>query len=126
MLILTIQGIPQMNEELLARFIRDLQFGINSIAELGITPMNVTVFMPSDRVQEGLGDELICTIYSLPDITKNALRFRLMKHVYWLICGFARTNLEECKKVAVVFPPINIRDHMEGDPHTFSDQPSHG
>ncbi len=120
MCLLEIKGMPAVDEGILEQLIGDLQEGVASIRELNLLPSQVTVTMPVDRVQKGLGEELICLVFGLFDKPERTfdVRVRLAKHIYFILARFARGVLPQCGKVEV-FPSRFNPDkegYAEGDP----------
>lgn len=75
--VIYVHGIPpEATREHLEKLLGDLRQAVASVEELQITPGQVTVFFPADRVQKGLGEEIILQIeglYERPERTPEVL-----------------------------------------------------
>ena len=82
----------------LEKVLEGLQRAVASIEELKITKDQVTVFFPPDRVEKGLGEELIVMIeglYARPERTAGVLN-RLAQKCAQVVHEHFRSALVEC------------------------------
>ena len=106
--ILTVKGIPNVVK---SDHLNDLAYELASVTGmcLAIFPEEVSVFFPSDLLQRGLGEELICVVDGLfesPDRT-NFGRQRLAEAIARALRKFAKDYLPKCKKVEVILYRFN-------------------
>ena len=98
--VLIVYGIPEDAKEIeLQRFWEALRDSVVAVKELDITKDQVSVFFPSDRLKEGLGEEIIVFVEGLfdwPERTKE-VRKRLAEIVAETAKKFfPKTNMVEC------------------------------
>ncbi len=106
--VLVIYGMPSsVKQEHLERVVSKLQ--VEVAASLELEPSEVSVFMPADLMQKGLGEELICIVQGLferPERT-NEVRWRMAAVIRECLYLFVHdhsfgTPLENCRKVEVI------------------------
>ncbi len=86
-----------------------IQEAVASQKELGITLNQVSVFIPSDVVQQGLGEELICIVEGLfakPERTKEVLDQLALK-IRETLETFAGAHLPRCVSFEVFVKRFN-------------------
>ncbi len=101
--VFTVNGIPDSTD----RVLLDSLIGLIQRAAakpLALQPGDVSVFFPTDLVQMGLGEELVCLVDGLfvkPERTTE-VRQRVFDAVKDVLRGFAERHLSKCKKVEVI------------------------
>ena len=118
--IIMIYGVPSFsNTEPLKRLTGDLQKVASDIEELHLTPDQVSVFFPSDRLYY-IRDrpELIVFINGLFPRSERTLevRQRLAEAIHELVKAFAREYFPNCKLVEVFVRPFDPSDAFAGGP----------
>ncbi len=98
--VLIVYGVLEdMEEKRLQRFWEALRESVQAVKELDITKDQVSVFFPPDRLEDGLGGEIIIFVESLfqrPERTKE-VRKRLAKFVAGTARSFfPKANMVEC------------------------------
>jgi len=87
--VLLIYGMPDVGEAPLKRLTDALQDAVSGA--LSIPPSQVSVFYPVDRMQSGLGEELVCFVeglFSMPERTIG-VRQRLADSLENVLSAFA-------------------------------------
>lgn len=93
-------SVPQ-NE--LVGLIKRIQNAVAALPVFEIPAEEVTVFFPCDRVDEGLGEELVCEIKGLYRKNKMApSTFVLRETVGAQLQKFAENHLPQCREVEVL------------------------
>jgi len=114
--VITIQGIPRdaCSDSQLILLIKAIQSAVSGIAELEIKPDMVTVFMPSDLVRQGLGEEIIVHVTGLIPKRKRTAKVkeRLLMAIRDALAAFAKENLRECRLIEVFLLSYEIEAHI--------------
>jgi hypothetical protein len=87
----------------------ELAEAVEAIGELGLTNDQVSVFIPSDCVENGLGEELVCIVeglFSKPERTPE-VRKKLAEVVCEVLSSFACKHIPRCRKVEVFVKQFN-------------------
>lgn len=82
---------------------------VADVPELQLDSNQISVFFPPDRVQAGLGEELICLVNGLlvkPERTPEVRR-RLANAVCSVLIAFAKEHLPQCQCVEVLVTQFN-------------------
>jgi len=106
--VLIVRGIPSAVE---SDRLNNLAYELASITGICLTidPEGVSVFFPSDLLQRGLGEELVCIVDGLfenPDRT-NSVRQRLAEAIARALRAFAQDCLPKCEKVEAILNRFN-------------------
>ncbi len=106
--VLTVKGLPDAVEN---DKLNDLAYELSLLVGscLNLDPEEVSVFFPSDLLQRGLGEELICFIDGLfekPDRTTE-VRQSLAKTILKALYDFSYKFLPVCNKVEVIVRRFN-------------------
>lgn len=99
---LVVHGVPStVSQEELEVFVFSLQRSVSNIKALGVDSSEVSVFLPSDLVQLGLGEELICVVEGLFQKPERTTQVRQLLAVSIRDClaEFARNHMLNCRKV---------------------------
>jgi len=108
--ILIVCGVPpNVPQQHLEGFVFNLQTSVSNIKALGLDPSEVSVFLPPDLVQLGLGEELICIVKGLfqkPERT-TYVRQLLAVSVRDCLIEFARNCVPNCRKVEAIIDRFN-------------------
>lgn len=112
--VLTIYGMPSeialgpsATEVILECLMARLQDA--AARELNLRSSEVSVFLPADLVQTGLGEELVCIVgglFNKPEWTSE-VREKLAVAVVLVLGDFARRYLSQCGKVEAIVNPFN-------------------
>ncbi len=110
--ILVIYGMPRFdNADKLERLIAVLVKAVEYIPELKLEEGGQTsVFIQTDPVEKGLGEELVCIVEGL--LVKQwykpeEVRQRLAAGIYILLQEFARTHIPQCCRIDVFVKQFN-------------------
>lgn len=97
--VVKVWGIPaDETEERLKKITIEIVFSIILIRELSLGTNDITVFFPSDRMADGLGEEVIIEITGLFSKTErnDEVRQKLAINVGECLKGFYTTAKVEC------------------------------
>ena len=100
--VLIVYGMPStVEQDRLETLIAQLQRIVSAASTL--SPSEVSVFFPSDIVQRGLGEELICFIYGFSERPEGATRNQIAEAIMSFFKGVAMTclGLNQCYKIEV-------------------------
>jgi hypothetical protein len=115
--IITVSGIPRgcASDHQLTLLIEAIQRAASGVKQLKIHSDAVTVFLPSDLVQAGLGEEIIVHVTGL--LPKRERTARVKEDLLAAICGvlaaFARQHLPACKLIEVFLLPYEREVHVD-------------
>lgn len=107
--VLIIYGMPAVNEAGLSYLARQLQEVVAGIKTLGIFSSDVSVFFPMDRMNTGLGEEIICFVEGMfvkPERTTE-VRQQLAVTVRNHLVSMARDGLPQCQRIEVFVKQFN-------------------
>lgn len=104
--IITVCGLPHMAERKLVDLYERILCGILDVEKLHLTKEDITVFFPSDKMEYGLGIEIIVFVDGLfekPKITEE-VRNRLAEKIGIEVKQFFLINAHE--KPPIKVPPL--------------------
>ena len=98
--VLLVYGIPKNTKVTkLSQFCENLRLVAADIKELNITVDQVSVFFPTDRLEEGLGEEIIVFVEGLfdrPERTKKVRKDLATAVAKTIRSYFSNTKMVEC------------------------------
>ncbi len=98
--IVIVYGIPDgVKEELVVNFFVDILEEMTGIKELGLEKSQITVFSPKDRMEIGLGEDIIIFVEGLfekPERTTEVINLLAKKLVNAAETNFPETKVIEC------------------------------
>ena len=111
--VLNIKGLPNgINPQYLLALSCSLRGGAGRM--LNLSEEEVSVFFQADLLQDGLGEELICSVEGLfkkPERTPE-LRQRLFDLLSVLLGLWAKVHLPQCAKVEIL--PVPFDQEVDG------------
>lgn len=108
--VITVLGIPEElrnTAELEELVLFQLKYAVASVPEMGVLPEQVTVFIPSDLLTKGLGDELIAFVdfFAKPERTSEVKQL-VADAVQICLLKFALKNIPHCTFIEVFMRPL--------------------
>lgn len=102
-----VYGVPKVGQlelEALTGVLRSIL-----ATKLQLPPEEIFVFFPVDRMDQGLGEELVCSIGGFALIEEaakpSALRKSLADAVWTQLAEFAKKNIPQCELIEIVVEP---------------------